>query len=264
MICDKELLQGRLRICHRRICESWLTIGSVIVVADLEAEELTYINHAIASPNQLPNYYKYSFKAALTRQNGNVENTETADDPLSISVMVSLGLKNPQEVWSLVENSRIFLGALKFFFSEREQPINQQILTRFFEDLQQEFSCNINIKHRVEFDEEKEPDGMILSGWTQALTTENNKNSPAGNGTSTSSQALPVETVVDDEFEILPGGTETLPLGKKGKIADSSNASSISFEEVTKRKAEELEPDSHIVVLEDSMDKDDGKKKRLQ
>ncbi|KAK1369535.1 putative SUMO-activating enzyme subunit 2 [Heracleum sosnowskyi] len=132
------------------------------------------------------------------------------------------------------------------------------------EDLQQEFSCNINIKHRVEFDEEKEPDGMILSGWTQALTTENNKNSPAGNGTSTSSQALPVETVVDDEFEILPGGTETLPLGKKGKIADSSNASSISFEEVTKRKAEELEPDSHIVVLEDSMDKDDGKKKRLQ
>ncbi|KAK1369536.1 hypothetical protein POM88_035628 [Heracleum sosnowskyi] len=124
MICDKELLQGRLRICHRRICESWLTIGSVIVVADLEAEELTYINHAIASPNQLPNYYKYSFKAALTRQNGNVENTETADDPLSISVMVSLGLKNPQEVWSLVENSRIFLGALKFFFSEREQAGN--------------------------------------------------------------------------------------------------------------------------------------------
>ncbi|KAK1369532.1 hypothetical protein POM88_035624 [Heracleum sosnowskyi] len=62
--------------------------------------------------------------AALTRQNGNVENTETADDPLSISVMVSLGLKNPQEVWSLVENSRIFLGALKFFFSEREQAGN--------------------------------------------------------------------------------------------------------------------------------------------
>ncbi|KAI5683820.1 hypothetical protein M9H77_05048 [Catharanthus roseus] len=34
------------------------------------------------------------------------------------------------------------------------------------EDLQQELICNINITHREEFDEEKEPDGMILSGWT--------------------------------------------------------------------------------------------------
>lgn len=34
------------------------------------------------------------------------------------------------------------------------------------EDFQQELSCSINIKHREEFDEEKEPDGMVLSGWS--------------------------------------------------------------------------------------------------
>lgn len=386
-----------------------------------------------------PIYIRDVLSAALTRQNGNVENTKTVDDPLSVSAMVSLGLKNPQEVWSLVENSRIFLEALKLFFSKREQEVgnlcfdkDDQLAVEFVtaaanirassfgipphslfeakgiagnivhavattnaiiaglivieaikvlrndarnyrmtyclehpsrkmllmpvepfepnkncyvcsetpllleinthrsklrdivekivkarlgmslplvmhgaallyevgddldeamvanysanldkvlselpssvtggtvltvEDLQQELSCNINIKHREEFDEEKEPDGMILSGWTQAPTTEKNKNSPAGNGTSTSSQAVPVETVVDDELEILSGGTETLPVGKKRKISESSNASSISFEEKSKRKAEELGLDSHIVVLEESMDKDNGKKKRLQ
>ncbi|KAK1369556.1 SUMO-activating enzyme subunit [Heracleum sosnowskyi] len=328
-----------------------------------------------------PIYIRDVPSAALTRQNGNVENTKTADDPLSVSAMVSVGLKNPQEVWSLVENSRIFLEALKLFFSKREQEVgnlsfdkDDQLAVEFVtaaanirassfgiplhslfeakgiagnivhavattnaiiaglivieaikvlrndtsnyrmtyclehpsrkmllmpvepfepnkncyvcsetpllleinthrsklrdivekivkarlgmslplvmhgaallyevgddldeamvanysanldkvlselpssvtggtvltvEDLQQELSCNINIKHREEFDEEKEPDGMILSGWTQALTTENNKNSPAG-------------------------GTETLPVGKKRKISESSNASSTSFEE---------------------------------
>lgn len=105
---------------------------------------------------------------------------------------------------------------------------------------------------------------MILSGLTEALTTENNKNTSAGNGTSTSSQAVPVETVVGDELEILPGGTETLPIGKKRKISDSSSASSLSFEEKSNRKAERLELDSHVVVLEGDMDKDKGKKKRLQ
>ncbi|KAL1833760.1 hypothetical protein ACET3Z_003411 [Daucus carota] len=386
-----------------------------------------------------PIYVRDVLSAALSQQNGDMENTKISDDPLSVSAMVSLGLKNPQEVWSLVENSRIFLEALKLFFSKREQevgnlsfdkddqlaveivtaaanirassfgiplhslfeakgiagnivhavattnaiiaglivieaikvlrndtssyrmtyclehpsrkmllmpvepfepskncyvcsetPLQLEINTQrsklrdvvekivkaklgmslplvmhgaallyevgddldeimvanysanldkvlselpspitggtilTVEDFQQELSCNINIKHREEFDEEKEPDGMILSGWTQALTTENNKNSSAGNGTSTSSQAVPIETVVDDELEILSGETATLHSGKKRKISDSSKASNTSFEEKSKRKADELELDSPIVVLEGSMEKDNGKKKRLQ
>lgn len=68
-----------------------------------------------------PIYVRDVLSAALSQQNGDMENTKISDDPLSVSAMVSLGLKNPQEVWSLVENSRIFLEALKLFFSKREQ-----------------------------------------------------------------------------------------------------------------------------------------------
>ncbi|XP_078435462.1 SUMO-activating enzyme 2 isoform X2 [Wolffia australiana] len=48
-------------------------------------------------------------------------------------------------------------------FSQLPAPIvSGTILT--VEDLQQEFSCNINIKHRDDFDDEKEPEQMVLSG----------------------------------------------------------------------------------------------------
>ncbi|KAL0927893.1 hypothetical protein M5K25_002115 [Dendrobium thyrsiflorum] len=53
------------------------------------------------------------------------------------------------------------------------------------EDLQQELTCNINIKHREDFDEEKEPDGMVLSGW---IHTERANNNQSSNGESTSSK----------------------------------------------------------------------------
>ncbi|PKU70352.1 SUMO-activating enzyme subunit 2 [Dendrobium catenatum] len=49
------------------------------------------------------------------------------------------------------------------------------------EDLQQELTCNIIIKHREEFNEEKEPDGMVLSGWTERA---NDKQSSNGESTS--------------------------------------------------------------------------------
>ncbi|KAF3495609.1 hypothetical protein DY000_02057277 [Brassica cretica] len=71
--------------------------------------------------------------------------------------------------------------------SELPSPvINGSILT--VEDLQQELSCKINVKHREEFDEEKEPEGMVLSGWTQ---------SPATNGESASTSNDENEKAVD-------------------------------------------------------------------
>ncbi|XP_009117402.1 SUMO-activating enzyme subunit 2 isoform X1 [Brassica rapa] len=71
--------------------------------------------------------------------------------------------------------------------SELPSPvINGSILT--VEDLQQELSCKINVKHREEFDEEKEPEGMVLSGWTQ---------SPATNGESASTSNNENEKAVD-------------------------------------------------------------------
>jgi len=53
------------------------------------------------------------------------------------------------------------------------------------EDFQQELTCNINIKHREEFDKEKEPDGMVLTGWS-GPTTKPEKSSSSSNGDSSS------------------------------------------------------------------------------
>ncbi|CAN8314596.1 unnamed protein product [Cochlearia groenlandica] len=78
--------------------------------------------------------------------------------------------------------------------SELPAPIvNGSIL--IVEDLQQELSCKINVKHREEFDEEKEPEGMILSGWTQSQATNGESASTSNNentnnvGTESSSRA---------------------------------------------------------------------------
>ncbi|KAJ6739116.1 UBIQUITIN-ACTIVATING ENZYME E1 [Salix koriyanagi] len=77
------------------------------------------------------------------------------------------------------------------------------------EDLQQEFTCNIHIKHREEFDEEKEPDGMVLSGWTQALPEKKDAKTSNGNGTSTS-KSLPTKPgtpEIDTEVKEISDGT---------------------------------------------------------
>nr|GMD00163.1 SUMO-activating enzyme subunit 2 [Ipomoea batatas] len=44
-------------------------------------------------------------------------------DPSSVSAMESLGLKNPQELWSLKENTTVFLECLKLFFLRRPKEI---------------------------------------------------------------------------------------------------------------------------------------------
>lgn len=56
-----------------------------------------------------------------TKQNGNMDKDCATDDQSLISAMTSLGMKNPQEIWSLMENSRIFIEAIKLFFTKREK-----------------------------------------------------------------------------------------------------------------------------------------------
>lgn len=68
-----------------------------------------------------PIYSKDVFPIELVRQNGNQAKTSVAGYLSSVSAMASLGLKNPQDLWSLKENSAVFLEALKLFFSEREK-----------------------------------------------------------------------------------------------------------------------------------------------
>ncbi|XP_043712789.1 SUMO-activating enzyme subunit 2-like [Telopea speciosissima] len=78
------------------------------------------------------------------------------------------------------------------------------------EDLQQELSCDISIKHREEFDEEKEPDGMLLSGWGQAPQVEKDDEKPVGHKESTLvvSQLVSMENEENGEIEIILSGTK--------------------------------------------------------
>ncbi|KAL3843428.1 hypothetical protein ACJIZ3_000831 [Penstemon smallii] len=127
-----------------------------------------------------------------------------------------------------------YAANLEKVLSELPSPITGgTILT--VEDLQQELKCSINIKHREQFDEEKEPDGMILFGWTQALAVEKNYN-----GASTS-QATSLNTEEDEELQFIP-----TQIGKKRKLSDnfitaSSDNSCIPKETKIKRKADEVD-----------------------
>lgn len=363
-----------------------------------------------------------------TQQNGNVEKNGGTSDPSSVSAMASLGMKNPQDIWSLKENSRIFIEALKLFFLKREEEIgnltfdkDDQLAVEFvtaaanirassfgialhslfeakgiagnivhavattnaviaglivieaikvlkndsksyrmtyclehpskkmllmpvepFEpnkscyvcsetpltleintncaklrdiiekvvksklgmnapsimhgaevlyetgddldkdllaayaakadkvlselnspviggtmltvnDLYQELRCNINIKHREEFDEEKEPDGLVLSGWTQAPSlVENNGNKSVDNAGSTS-EASTLEVEKDDEIEIVAG--------KKRKLSEDVIPSNAG-ESKGKNKLEVLddEDDEDLIML----DGDSGANKKIR
>ncbi|GFZ20517.1 SUMO-activating enzyme 2 [Actinidia rufa] len=142
------------------------------------------------------------------------------------------------------------------------------------EDLHQELLCNINIKHREEFDEEKEPDGMVLSGWTQSPVKEKDDNASINNGASAShapSQAVSLEGKEDSEIEIVPVGTGSVLPGKKRKLLDISEdtvpyLSSITDETSSKNKLEEIDDDDDgddVVMLDDGCS-DGIKKKRLR
>ncbi|KAL2986764.1 hypothetical protein AAZX31_12G225700 [Glycine max] len=69
-----------------------------------------------------PIYSKDILSDEPAQQNGNLEKKYESDE-LSVSAMASLGMKNPQDIWSLKENSRIFLEAFRLFFTKREKEI---------------------------------------------------------------------------------------------------------------------------------------------
>lgn len=67
-----------------------------------------------------PIYSRDTLPNDQIEENGNIDDT-TAGEPFSMSAMTALGLKNPQDLWSLSENSKVFLEALKLFFVKREK-----------------------------------------------------------------------------------------------------------------------------------------------
>ncbi|PON77399.1 SUMO-activating enzyme subunit SAE2/Uba [Trema orientale] len=361
-----------------------------------------------------PIYIRDSLHDEPTQQNGNVEKNGGTNDPSSVSAMASLGMKNPQDIWSLKENSKIFLEALKLFFLKREKEVgnltfdkDDQLAVEFvtaaaniratsfgiplhslfeakgiagnivhavattnaiiaglivieaikvlqndtkryrmtyclehpsrkmllmpvepFEpnkscyvcsetpllleinthrsklseiiekivkpklgmsapiimhgaevlyetgddldedllasyaakvdkvlselnspitggsmltvsDLYQELRCSINIKHREEFDEEKEPDGMVLSGWSQASSVENDGDKSVDHNAGSTSESLTVETEKDSEAEIVSG--------KKRKLSEVS-------EDVTPSDAQEIRANKKLEVLDEDDD----------
>lgn len=68
-----------------------------------------------------PIYSKDVLSDELAKLNGNLDDDSACDDGLSVSAMSSLGMKNPQDIWSPKENSRVFLEALRLFFTKRQK-----------------------------------------------------------------------------------------------------------------------------------------------
>ncbi|KAJ4966068.1 hypothetical protein NE237_017917 [Protea cynaroides] len=77
-----------------------------------------------------PIYSRDVLPDKLVQQNENLDKNFTVDNPLSVSAMTSLGLRNPQDVWSLVENTRILLESLKLFLRKREKEIGSLVFEK--------------------------------------------------------------------------------------------------------------------------------------
>ncbi|KAJ3686966.1 hypothetical protein LUZ61_016130 [Rhynchospora tenuis] len=100
------------------------------------------------------------------------------------------------------------------------------------EDLQQELTCNINIKHRDEFDEEKEPDGMVLTGWS-GPTTKPEKSNPSSNGESSSAAGVKRKL---EEISDLNGKNKGIALEVEVNVEDDDDVSVLAeFPETNKK-----------------------------
>ncbi|XVF45338.1 hypothetical protein PTKIN_Ptkin02bG0198000 [Pterospermum kingtungense] len=155
----------------------------------------------------------------------------------------------------------IYAANLEKSLCELPSPVTSgTVLT--VEDLQQEFSCSISIKHREEFDEEKEPDGMLLSGWVEApapVIEDNNK--PVGNSESTSN-ALPAEDILETEKDVeiqeISEGTKIVT-GKKRKLSEvfkgtAPDHSGLSYESRNHNQLEKLDvddEDDELIISDD-------------
>ncbi|XP_068634245.1 SUMO-activating enzyme subunit 2-like [Aristolochia californica] len=134
------------------------------------------------------------------------------------------------------------------------------------EDLQQELTCNINIKHREEFDE-NEPDEMILAG-RSLPPAEKDNNSVSNGGESTSDATGVLKTEEDlDEIELV-ATSEVSVIGSKRKLSELSNAddrevvSTVSSVHILANQMEEINDDEDDVVMLDE-NPVQSKKKRL-
>ncbi|XP_057729533.1 SUMO-activating enzyme subunit 2 [Arachis stenosperma] len=143
----------------------------------------------------------------------------------------------------------IYSANLEKVLAELPSPVTGGTMLTV-EDMQQEFVCNVNIKHREEFDEEKEPDSMVLSGWTQHVSAPENKDKPAANnGASTSGASVPAAE--SDEISIVSPT-------KKRKLTDVPNAPGNEARN-HQDELQVIDDEDDLVMLEGNME---GFKKR--
>ncbi|KAJ6896697.1 SUMO-activating enzyme subunit 2-like isoform X1 [Populus alba x Populus x berolinensis] len=195
-------------------------------------------------------------------------------------VKAKLGMNSPlimcgsallYEVGDDLEEDMIanYTANLEKVLSELPSPVTGgKMLT--VEDLQQEFTCNIYIKHREEFDEEKEPDGMVLSGWTQAPPEKKDDKTSIGNGAS-SSKSLPTEPMdAQKDIEVNEISDGTASPGKKRKMPEFSEGCSLdqsndADETRNDKKIQKRDDDDDDdLVMLDHWGKDTSQKQRLQ
>ncbi|EEC82353.1 SUMO-activating enzyme subunit 2 isoform X2 [Oryza sativa Japonica Group] len=119
------------------------------------------------------------------------------------------------------------------------------------EDFQQELSCSINIKHRDEFDEEKEPDGMVLSGWSAPV--EKQVTSNGGNQSVASSSGADYADGIVEDISTKPGMKRKLD--EVLELKENCDASSSA-------QVVEDDDDDDLVMLDENPKL--AKKKRLQ
>uniref|UniRef100_A0A0C9S4A9 SUMO-activating enzyme subunit n=1 Tax=Wollemia nobilis TaxID=56998 RepID=A0A0C9S4A9_9CONI len=70
-----------------------------------------------------PKYIKDILPVKEEQENGNSDLLLCNERECSLSAMASLGLKNPQDVWTSTDNARVFLKALELFLKGREKEI---------------------------------------------------------------------------------------------------------------------------------------------
>ncbi|KAJ3694064.1 hypothetical protein LUZ60_009544 [Juncus effusus] len=109
------------------------------------------------------------------------------------------------------------------------------------EDFQQELTCNINIKHRDEFDEEKELEGMVLSGWSgPTLKKDQNAPSTSNGGESSSSSNANNQGSKRKLDEVLDGSAKNKGVSEQVEVNDEEDEMMIldEFPDVKKKRVQ--------------------------
>ncbi|KAJ4827483.1 SUMO-activating enzyme subunit 2 [Turnera subulata] len=145
-----------------------------------------------------------------------------------------------------------YTANLEKVLSELPSPVTGGTMITV-EDLLQEFTCNIYVKHRDEFDEEKEPDGMVLYGWTQATPEKRDDNNAIGNGGDASAALQTEAAEVQKVSSEIPDGTDNL--GKKRKLSEISNDANETRNHDNVQKLDDDDDDELVMWDSDSIKK---------